>query len=69
MYLIAIDELIRSNRCVLLEIGQAYLTRVNIIGYRDDNYDYLIPETAYNSVKGFWKNQSIEFPIGKEATI
>ncbi|WP_326512264.1 hypothetical protein [Clostridium intestinale] len=68
MYLIAIDELIRSNRCILLEVGQTSSTRANIIGYRDDSYYYLIPETSYNNVKSFWKNQGVEFPIGKEST-
>lgn len=66
MYLIALDELISSNKCTLATLGQPCSEKQNILGYKDEIYYYLIPETAFINIRNFWKGQGIEFPVSQE---
>ena len=66
LYLIAIQELILSKRCKVLDKNENKNENSNIIGYKDDDYYYLIPGVAYNNVIEFWKRQNIEFPVSSD---
>ena len=66
MYLIAIQELIASNKCKIISIGEASINKTRYIGYFDDEKYYLFPQPAFSEVKEFWKRLNIEFPVSSE---
>lgn len=66
MYLIAINELVSSNKCILSLVGEPNTEKQNIIGFKDKDFYYLIPNTAFIAVRNFWKGQGIEFPVSTE---
>ena len=66
LYLMAIQELILSKKYKVLDKNENKNENGNIIGYKDDEYYYLIPGLAYNSVIEFWKRQNIEFPVSSD---
>ena len=62
LYLLAIQELIQSKRCKVIEKNKPNNEK-SIIGYKDDEFYYLIPNLSYSNVIEFWKRQNIEFPV------
>ena len=66
MYLTAIQELIASNKCKVIRLGENSLNKAKSIGYFDDEKYYLFPQTAFAEVKEFWKHLNIEFPVSSE---
>ena len=62
LYLLAIQELIQSKRCKVIEKNKPNNEKC-IIGYKDDEFYYLIPNLSYSNVIDFWKRQNIEFPV------
>ena len=62
LYLLAIQELILSKKCKLIEKNKTNNEK-SIIGYKDEDYYYLIPNLAYSNVIEFWKRQNIDFPV------
>ncbi|MCC5910071.1 MAG: DUF927 domain-containing protein [Clostridiaceae bacterium] len=67
MYLQALNELIGTGRCRLNKIGGNMSDNKSIIGFYDEEWLYIYPDTAFSQVMRFWKNQNIEFPINKKA--
>lgn len=66
MYMIALQELILSKKCTLVSVDNCDSKKSSLIGYKDDEYYYLIPQTSFSEIKSFWKGQGIEFPISNE---
>lgn len=62
MYLTSIKELIISKQVSIVPIGSS-LRGQNPIGWEDNDFYYLLPDTAFNEVNGFWKKQNKLFPL------
>lgn len=68
MYLMAIQELVSSNKLKLLRKDDKHSNKAKITGYFDEEKYYLFPQLAFAEVKDFWKHLSIEFPVSCEQT-
>lgn len=66
MYLIAIQQLVEGKKITLLNKKEPNEKNSNIVGYYDEDKFYFIPNLIYESVRAFWKNQGIEFPVSME---
>ncbi len=66
MYLIALNEMISTGKCIVKNLSETTTKKYsNIIGYSDENFYYLYSDTAYSEVIKFWKGQNIAFPLSK----
>ncbi len=68
MYLVALNELIQSNKLKILDVD-SNLTSSNVIGYFDAENFYFFSKLAYAAVKQFWRDQGKMFSLGESATI
>ncbi len=68
MYLIAIQEMIRTNKVRLHEVGTSS-SAVNTVIYQDLDYLYIIPKTVQALVNEFWNDLGKAYPLGEAATI
>lgn len=66
MYLQAIEELLATNKCLLLFKNDTSINKSNGLGYKDNENYYLIPQTAFAQVRIFWKGQGLEFPVSND---
>lgn len=59
-----LKEMLETKQCSIADIGDnpSQLVKPNIIGYRDNDYLYLIGNTAYSAVRQFYAKQGNEFP-------
>lgn len=65
LYIRVIRELLRSgtNKCLSTDSTDG---GINVIGYMDDTYYYLMPEITYKTVSKFLADQGQTFPLGKK---
>jgi hypothetical protein len=61
MFLQAINELILSKQVHIEKIGTNSRNK-NTMGWEDNEFYYLIPQSTYNNVMSFWKKQNKIFP-------
>lgn len=64
MYLIAIQELLESNRMKLLTLNDNSIKEN--YGYEDEDKLYLFPNLTFSEVQKYWNKQGIEFQISPE---
>lgn len=65
LYIRIVRELLHSgaNKCLPVDDTQG---SINVIGYMDDLYYYLMPEITYKTVSKFLADQGQTFPLGKK---
>lgn len=64
LFLSALREMLSTRRVKLLDTSQPTLPAEGI-GWKDDNYIYLQPETTYNAIHKFFRERDKSFPLSK----
>lgn len=68
LFITALREMLATKRVRLIDLSKespAYTSK-DCIGWRDDNYAYLLGDTAYTEVCKFYRDQDKAFPISKK---
>lgn len=65
MYVQAIYDLIAAGKCKLHPVNEQTSPYVEILGYYDQQFVYLIPGAAFSAVCTFYRDQGSAFPIGR----
>lgn len=66
LFLTALNELLSTGKKSVQRLGGSPDNSFSdIIGFEDDQYYYLFPETLMNSVIEFYRNQDGSFPVSK----
>lgn len=67
MYLIALQELIKGNKFKLLNKDESNSMKSNL-GYKDEEFLYLLEGLVYSEVKKYWQNRGVNYPLSSEQT-
>jgi len=67
LFIAALGELLDTGVCTVKKLGElnGYIDESKLIGYRDDAFFYLYPDTAYKAVFQFYTNAGRHFPLTK----
>ena len=68
LFITALKEMLATKRVRLIDLSKenpAYASK-DCVGWRDENYAYLLGDTAYTEVCKFYRDQDKSFPVSKK---